>query len=139
MEIAGDKKPERPVLLTVLLILTFLGSGMGAISYLFVSMSHDEVMRILKEFYSDFPGIELILSAKESYFTIGFFLSAISFMGAVLMWKLKKAGFHFYTAAQIFLIALPLVTIPGYQFSLLSVVVPAAFILAYGTNLRLMD
>lgn len=139
MEIAGDKKPERPVLLTVLLILTFLGSGMGAISYLFVSMSHDEVMRILKEVYSDFPGIELILSAKESYFTIGFFLSAISFMGAVMMWKLKKAGFHFYTAAQIFMIILPLVTIPGYQFSLLSVVVPAAFILAYGTNLRLMD
>jgi hypothetical protein len=138
METDENKKTERPVLITVLLILTFIGSGMSAVSFLFVSLSYDEVMRIIEDVYSDFPGVELLLSAKKSYFTIGFFLYSISLMGAILMWKLKKAGFHFYTAAQIFLIILPLVTIPGYRFSLFPVMVTGAFILAYSTNLRQM-
>ena len=138
METGENKKTERPVLITVLLILTFIGSGMSAVSFLFVSLSYDEVMRIIKDIYSDFPGVELILSAKKSYFTIGFFLYTISFMGAILMWKSKKIGFHFYTAAQIFLLILPMTTIPNFPFSILSVAVTGAFILAYSTNLRQM-
>lgn len=138
MEIGENKKTERPVLITVLLILTFIGSGMSAVSFLFVSMSYEEVMRIVEDVYSDFPGVELILSAKKSYFTIGFFLYTISFMGAVLMWKSKKIGFHFYTAAQIFLLILPMTTIPNFPFSILSVAVTGAFILAYSTYLRQM-
>ncbi len=130
--------PKRPPLLTVLLILTFIGSGMSAFSFLFVTMSYDEVMRIIEDVYSDFPGVELILSAQKNYFTIGFFLYTISLIGAVLMWKRKKIGFHFYTAAQIFLLALPLVTIPGYRFSIMPVLVTVAFILAYATNLKQM-
>lgn len=137
MEIDENKKPERPVLITVLLILTFIGSGMSAFSFLFVSMSHDEVMKIVKEVY-DFPGVEVILSAKKSYFTIGFVLYTISIMGAILMWKRRKTGFHLYTASQIFLIILPLTTIPNYQFSILPLLVTAAFIFAYSTNLKKM-
>ncbi len=138
MEIDENKKPERPVLITVLLILTFIGSGMSAFSFLFVSMSHDEVMNIIKEYYSDFPGVEVILTAKKSYFTIGFVLYTISIMGAIMMWKMRKTGFHLYTASQIFLIILPLTTIPNYQFSFLPLLVTAAFIFAYSTNLRQM-
>ena len=61
METGENKKTERPVLITVLLILTFIGSGMSAVSFLFVSLSYDEVMRIISDIYSDFPGVELIL------------------------------------------------------------------------------
>jgi len=138
MEFIENKRPERPQLITVLLILTFIGSGMSAFSFLFVSMSYDEVMKIVKDVYSDFPGVELILTADKSYFTIGFVLYTISFMGAILMWKMRKIGFHFYTASQIFLLILPVTTIPNYQFSILTLLVTVAFILAYSTNLRQM-
>ena len=138
MEIDENIKPERPALITVLLILTFIGSGMSAFSFLFVSMSYDEVMRIIEDVYSDFPGVEVILSAKKSYFTIGFVLYTISLVGAIMMWKMRKTGFHFYTASQIFLLILPLTTIPNYQFSILPLLVTAAFIFAYSTNLKQM-
>ena len=53
------------------------------------------------------------------------------------MWKLRKIGFHLYTGAQIFIIALPVAFIPAYPFSMLSVLVTAAFLIGYAVHLKI--
>ncbi len=134
-----ESQKKRPDLLTILCILTFIGSGMAAFSNLFIYLSFDEVMNILGEFEIDFPEFKMIMSGGKKFFLTGFIFYTISLAGAMQMWKLRKIGFHLYTGAQVFILLLPLVLIENFQFSFLSLFVTAAFIIAYASNLKYMS
>ncbi len=136
-ETDGSKK--RPDLLTILCILTFIGSGLAAFSNLFIFLSFDEVSNILEDFDMDFPEFDMIMSGGKKFFITGFILYTLSLAGAMQMWKLKKIGFHLYTAAQIFILLLPLVMIENFQFSFFGLLITAAFIFAYASNLKHMS
>ena len=129
---------RRPELLTVLCILSFVGSGLAVISNLFIYMSFDEVITIIEDYELGLPEFEMIMSGGKRFFITGFFLYSISLMGAIQMWKLRKVGFHLYTVAQIFILLLPVVFIEAYQFSLISLLLTIAFVLAYFSNLKFM-
>ncbi|MCD4732189.1 MAG: hypothetical protein K8R74_16400, partial [Bacteroidales bacterium] len=90
-------------------------------------------------FEIDFPEFEMIMSGGKKFFLTGFIFYTISLAGAMQMWKLRKIGFHLYTGAQVFILLLPLVLIENFQFSLLSLFVTAAFIIAYASNLKYMS
>jgi len=134
-----ESPKKRPDLLTVLCILTFIGSGMAAFSNLFIYLSFDEVTNILDDFEIDFPEFEMIMSGGKRFFLTGFIFYTISLAGAMQMWKLKKIGFHLYTGAQIFILLLPLAFIDNYQFSFVGLFITAAFIFAYFSNLKYMS
>ena len=101
----GDYK--RPSSLTLLCILTFIGSGMALFSNLvfslffnlketaFTQLSNNEMFAQSLEMLKDIP---------REYFIVNFILSIASFFGAFKMWKLKKIGFHFYTASQLLIL-----------------------------------
>ena len=137
-QLSGLRPVNRPELLKYLCILSFVGSGLAAVSNLFIFLSYDEMVNLTDEINIDLPEFEMMMSGGKKFFFTGFILYSLSLFGAIRMWKLKKIGFHLYTIAQIFIIALPVVFIPAYPFSYLSILVTAAFILGYGVHLKIM-
>ena len=134
----NNMQKRRPELLTVLCILSFVGSGLAVFSNLFIYMSFDEVITIIEDYELGLPEFEMIMSGGKRFFITGFFLYSISLLGAIQMWKLRKIGFHLYTVAQIFILLLPVVFIEAYQFSVISLLLTIAFVLAYFSNLKFM-
>jgi len=129
---------KRTDLLTTLCILTFIGSGLAAFSNLFIYLSFDEVQHIFEDYDFDFPELELIFSGGKTFFMGGFILYMLSLSGAMQMWKLRKIGFHFYTAAQLFILLLPVVMLKSYPFSFVGLFITAAFIYGYYTQMKFM-
>lgn len=130
--------PIRPVWLSVLCILTFIGSGISTVSFLMIYISYEEVLPMMKELGNLFPGMDLIATAGKNFFLTGFILYFLSLMGASFMWRLRKIGFHFYTASQVMIVLLPVVYINDYPAPFFEALITAAFILFYVRFLKLM-
>ena len=136
-----ETKSQRPTLLTVLCILTFIGSGMNLFSSLVIAGFYDVFVEIAHEFAEKFklPGIDILLEAKPLFFLVSGIFYAGSLVGAILMMRLKKAGFHVYTICQILLVIAPMYFMhlpsPGLPEMLFS----GLFILLYSMNLKFMS
>ena len=91
--VAGQEK--RPTFLTVLCVLTFIGSAWGIISAL-----------AMKE-----PNIEKYASY---YYWLVVLLNLGTLFGAYQMWKMKKSGLYLWTIAEIASVVLMWVVIKGY-------------------------
>ncbi len=136
-----ETKPQRPTLLTVLCILTFIGSGMNLFSGLVIAGFYDVFVAVAQEFAEKFkiPGVDLLLETKPLFFLVTAIFYAGSVVGAILMMQLKKIGFHIYTIFQILLIIAPM-----YFMHLASPGIPelffsGLFVLLYSTNLKFMS
>lgn len=134
----SNEQKKRPELLSVLCILTFIGSGLGVISNLFVLTSYSSIQELISAGNLTFPGIEIIFSVDKSYFLTGFILSSISLFGAYNMWNLKKIGFHIYTIAQIFLLIVPYFYFHNFGFPYFGLLITATFVFLYKSNLKFM-
>jgi len=138
INIHPSEPQKRSDLLTVLCVLTFIGSGLSFFSYLMFSLSFDSISTVLSESEVDLPGIDMIMNTPISYYYSGTLLFGVSLYGAIKMWNLKKIGFHLYTASQILLIILQTIYLSHYGFPYLSVFATAAFILLYFKNYKYM-
>ena len=125
------ERPRRPQLLNILCILSFIGSGMSGASFLMVYSSYNEVIPALSEFAESFPGMEMLLTAGRGFFLTGFVLYFLSVIGVSLMWRMRKAGFHFYTGSQLMILLLPLFYIEGYPLPFFDAVITGLFIFLY--------
>ncbi len=134
----------RPQMLSVICILTFIWSGYG----LFYNSVYALFYNTLKELIANTafpdaykevkPTFLMYLSAGRFYFVVGFVLSFFSLFGAYKMWKLQKAGFHFYTISQIILLMLPLLFIKGGSLQGFEFFITAMFVTMYVTHLKIM-
>ena len=129
---------KRPPGLTFLCILTFAGSGLSAISSFFVALAYNIIPLAVKQ--SPIPEsealLQLIRSAGPWFFLIMGILYLVSFAGAILMFRLRKTGFHLYTLAQLCMLILPSLMIPGFELPLSNLLLTGTFILAYAVNIR---
>lgn len=134
-------KIERPSGLSMICVLTFIGSGISALSSLMVFTGFDLIPSVPMD-ASLFPEAQdvkdMVMSAGRWFFLIMAVLFIISFTGATMMWKLKKIGFHCYTFSQMLMFLIPLLMIQGYIVPISSVLITSAFIGMYGLNLRFM-
>lgn len=130
---------KRTDVLTILCILSFTGSGLAAFSNLVLLLTYDELGPLLEEMNFNVEAFKLILSGGKSFFISGFFLYVISLAGVSAMWRLKKIGFHLYTAAQVFLLLLPVVSIDDLPFSFPGLLITSAFIFGYFSQLKTMS
>lgn len=118
---------QRPVFLTVLCILTFIGSGWGILSNLFsiftADMLNDSYIRMeqystlmgeiedkgLPSFWANFLSSSMemaqiaMVHAREIA-TMQLMLGMVSLLGAVLMFCLRRVGFYLYAAAQVLML-----------------------------------
>jgi hypothetical protein len=133
-------KPVRPVLLTVLCVLTFVGSGMNLGSSLLVGIFHDTFVRVATEVLKtlNLPGTEAILEASAIFYFASAAVYLLSLAGAYEMLMLRKRGFHIYTVAQILLIMAPMVFLHLPVPSFFDILLSGLFIILYSSQLKFM-
>lgn len=160
-----EKQVKRPTFLTVLCILTFIGSGWGILSELFSLITSGMVNQSVQmEQYSQAID-QLSDSAASSSFLsnllsssqevvqasmmyskqiaiCGLILSIVSLTGAILMFRLKRIGFCFYTAAQVLMLVVTPIFI-GFSWVamagvIFSGILALIFIIMYALNLKYM-
>ena len=123
----GEKK--RPVFLTVLCILTWVGSGLSFLSYALLAVGVGALSGMLGSFGGG------IAAGGSAYFGVTALMAGISVFGAIMMWKLKKTGFYVYTGANVIWAILPIVWLGG-GFAFMGLLWPVVFIVLYGLNLK---
>lgn len=140
-QIPGPETPaKRPTSLSMLCILTFIGSGISLISSIFVVAAFHAIPLLIEQ--TKMPEAEqmlnIITAAGRPFFAYMGILYAASLAGAIMMWKLRKTGFHFYVSSQLLMLALPLIMIAGYQIPFTTILLTASFVLGYALNSRFM-
>jgi len=159
--------PSRPILLTVLCILTFIGSGWSILSHLnnyrHVGLSSEVVSTVLdsaqtqiRKDLSNNPGVgmvdQLLSSAREmadpykirKIALFGLVASMLTLGGAFLMFQLRKIGFWIYLVGTGIAVVAPF-TVYGAG-NLLGIIISSGtglvgivFCVLYAVNLKHMD
>lgn len=136
-----ENKPQRPRLLSVVCILTFIGSGMNIVSSLVIFLFFDSFKIVAANMAKTFnlPGMEMITEGPSLFFGASVLIYAGALTGAFFMWNLKKLGFHIYTIAQILLVISPMFffKLPGP--GILDIFLAGTFVLLYSMNLKVMS
>lgn len=132
---------KRPVLLTILCILTFIASGFSALSNISWAILYDTFSEILLT--NESPLVQqmadTILATNRSLFFVDFILYIGSVAGALLMFNLKKIGFHIYTVSNILLVLTPAFFVEGQGINFYSLVlITMPFIVLYAVHLKFM-
>lgn len=139
--IQPEPAPKRPVALTVLCILTFISSGLGILGCLFTPLMADMMIEMLRTTpgYSEMLNEQamMVLKAGWPYYLTLLLLTSGSLTGALMMWNLKKNGFHFYTISNILIYCLPSFML-GIDFNIIGLVFPGIFMGLYAMNLKFM-
>ncbi len=157
METISVHPKTRPVLLTVLCVLTFIGSGFGVFGNLmavfitpfldFINPSiFDEAFSQLRNTPADQfakQALDMALVVIDNYLAITlskFLMYGLSLVGAIMMFQMKKIGFYLYIAAQVgFLIIGPVFLGWNLFVSMamfISAFFSALFIALYGINFK---
>ncbi|MBA3705888.1 MAG: hypothetical protein H0W84_08325 [Bacteroidetes bacterium] len=135
----GTEPATRPVFLKVLCILTFISTGAGCLISLITPLMADTIVAFMQssEAYDEIKMAEQIrvLQAGWNYYAPMFLLSLISLIGAILMWNLKKIGFHLYTSANLALLFLPMLIL-GVAVNWGGILLTVAFITMYAVNFK---
>ncbi len=111
------QEKKRPVFLTVLCILTFIGSGLGVLFGLLAIVAAGAIEGLLESI----PGMQSLGGSSMLLLIVSVLLSAASLFGAIMMWQLKKMGYFIYAAAQIVALIIGF-TVAGLIFTLLFLV-----------------
>ena len=125
----GSRELKRPAFLTILCILTFIGSGFTLlISFASLLMSGyiEQLFWMNGMVPREYLSGQTVMMASF----ISLVLSGASLYGAYRMWRLDKFGFFVYTTVQfvsVFLI-----------YNVLGLLVNAAFVLMYYANYKYM-
>jgi len=136
-------------MLRFICILTFLWSGFNAVAQGMIGAFHNYFISLPVASFKELnftevqlkmisESIELIKTGGRFYFLINAALFIFSFTGAILMWKLRRSGFHFYTIAQILLLIIPLIFLKNFQLPGMNILLTAVFVLTYSTFLKIM-
>ncbi len=131
---------QRIRILKFLCILTFIGSGLGSFAYGTIGAFYNFFLTLEPKTWDTEQQdlIKLLLSGGRFFLLTSGLLYMIAFIGALLMWQLKKVGFHFYTASQIMILISPLLFIKGFNMPTINVLLTAMFIFAYSSFLKIM-
>lgn len=125
----------RPKALTVLAILSFVGSGLSAISNLFVFFNHAMMVEMVESgmFSSLEFDFSILTSTNKQYFLIIGLLNIVSFSGVRQMWFMRRSGFHIYAISQLLMLIVSTVFVfkPSGIFPMFDLLLTGIFILYY--------
>ncbi len=127
----APESAKRPAFLTVLCILTWIGSGLGSLLLILLLVGAGF---LANSSLGTLLGPALAGgSAMIGLLTV---CSVGSLFGAIMMWKLKKVGFYIYAGCQVLSAITPLIF--GGTSGVMGYVFTALFIVLYGLNLKHM-
>ncbi len=95
--------------LHIVLVLSIIGSGFAVLSNLVTGMMLPTLKMMYETGAMTFPKemtiyVEMMLDTPRSFFLCDAILYAMSLGGVILMWNLRKSGFHMYTLAQLLIL-----------------------------------
>lgn len=122
----NQAEAKRPTFLTVLCILTFIGSSLGIIFSILGIVG----VGAMDNLASNFAGASVESAGTGKLIGTAVF-NALSLTGAILMWKLKKIGFFAYVLAQ------ALIVIFGW--SIMTLVFAVIFVVLYALNYKALQ
>lgn len=157
----NNSTTERPTFLTVLCVLTFIGSGFALLSGIYnyamapmaAEMTEEALQKaedqlayqemnegtatMLEETFS--ASLEMVEHAS-TLALISILGALLSLTGAFLMFRLKRNGYYLYTLAQLLLILAPMALV-GFNFvtgasAIITGIFALLFIVLYGVNLK---
>ena len=105
--------------LHILLILSFVYTGMWTLCHFMLGLTGPDMRQTMLEVYQSMAEknesfsayaifCEKLFAVPQWYYIICGLLDAISFIGLLLMWRIRKNGFHSYTLAKLMLMLMPL-------------------------------
>ncbi len=127
--------------LHILLVLTMIWAGLSFFSYIMMGL----MLPTFQEYYSVHPDVlpeqfhvmmERMFEVPKSYYPVCGLLYALEVTGAVLMWNLRRSGFHSYALARLLLLLLPLLFLGRGSVAIGDVMFALLFILVYYLLLR---
>jgi hypothetical protein len=156
---------KRPVFLTIVCIISFVGLGMTMFKSLFtfafgqltsslyslaqggmeealsqIRVSDPKVLPLIQNI---FESILKLLNVLPTFVGITFILSGVALAGVILMWNLRKSGFYMFCAAKAVMVFLPVLLIGVNFLSLIigtsTFMIAAIFITLYALNLKAME
>lgn len=151
---SGQK--ERPAFLTVLCVLSYIGSGLWALLSLIGIFASGYVISLFsgsgqammeqakesgdvsaEEMQAASEGINMLAGMGTTMFialfAVSLILAVLSLIGVAKMWKQQKSGFYIYTAVNGLLFILFLISVEVF-----SIIVTGGFIAMYAVNLKHM-
>lgn len=152
MEQTIAEEPKRPQFLTVLCILTYIGSGLGIVFGILGWWVIKKMMPAMEgmegmDSYSEMEGMmsEATLAAME-WIDVTTVVSIagclICLVGALQMWNLKKSGFYIYVVGELAPVIVSAILLGSVAFSEWSMiagsVLAVLFVVLYALNLKHM-
>lgn len=146
--VSSNGSDRRPSFLSVLCVLTFIGSGCSLLSNFCMGLSFDMLRTMLQEdafasYWAMMPemqaNMERMFEVPRYYYFLAGILYSVSLAGAVMMWSLKRKGFHFYTIAQCMVILLEMLLVPATGLPWSALVWTGLFVALYGVHLKYMQ
>ncbi|MBK9292359.1 MAG: hypothetical protein IPM52_12135 [Bacteroidetes bacterium] len=130
-----EQKIRRPHLLSLLCVLSFIGSALSAVSGFFVYINYRHILELMQSdgMFQLGEQLRIIQSIPREFFLIAALLNVVSFVGVRFMWMLQKAGFHLYAISQLLIIIFSSVYIykPAGVFPGFDLMLTTLFILMY--------
>ncbi len=112
--------------------LTFIGSSIAFVGYFLAALFFDKISETIIQ-YSSWHSVEQI---SPLYFILLMVLFAISLVGAIRIWKLRRIGLIIYSVAQLLILFLPVFWIGWSGFSTINAIFTSLFITGYTLNLK---
>ena len=137
MSTNGLTNEQRPTLLTVLCVLTFIASGLGVLGAIFGAIGMGTMMSLGGAEGEMAAGAGLMIAVPGLIFAVA------KGYGAWQMWQLKKVGFFIYAGAAVAsLVVTPIVTSValGFPFdiNIWAIGLTALFVGLYYMNLKVL-
>ncbi len=130
--------------LRIILVLSIIGSGVSLLNYMLMGALLPTMKTMYYSGSMHFPSemavyIEQVLDTPRSFYLCGALLYAMSLAGVILMWQLRKSGFHLYTLAQLLILLITVLFLGREMLSLGSVMFTILFVVYYYIALRNLE
>lgn len=129
--------------LHIILILSMIGSGMSFISNLMMGSMLPMLKAMFESGAIAYPSemslmMEDMFDTPRPYYLSCALLYAMSLVGVILMWNLRKSGFHLYTMAQLLVLLVTLLFLGRERVPLGDIMLTLLFIVYYFISLRII-
>ena len=127
--------------LRIILVLSIIGSGMYALAYLMWGLMLPTIQGQYASGALQLPdemtvAYEDMIYTPRSFYLCGTLLYVMSLVGVILMWNLRKSGFHLYTLAQLLVLVITVLFLGKEHLAIGNVMLTLLFVTYYFIALR---
>ena len=127
--------------LRIILVLSIIGSGFSFFGNLMTGLMFPTLKTMFEAGTMAFPDemtvyMERMFSIPRQYFLYSALLYGMSLAGVIMMWNLRKSGFHLYTLAQLLVLLITMLFLGKEYVALGDIMFTLLFIVYYYIALR---